>query len=136
MSLLGCSADAVHSVQTFFPGPDPTTWDSCDKFGSGTDEILVCAGIGIAPGGTVPSYNIRFSIPNAAHVRIVVFDSHAARVKVLFDAEEPATLAGQLRSPPIVWDFTDAEGNRVPAGDYRLYFESGNFLSTSDVNVP
>jgi hypothetical protein len=56
-------------------------------------------------------------------------------VKVLFDAEEPATLAGQLRSPPIIWDFTDAEGKRVPDGDYRLYFESGDFLSTSDVTV-
>ena len=133
--MIGCSADAVHSVQTFFPGSERTTWDSCDKFGTGTDEILVCAGTAIAPGGTFPTYNIRFSIPNAAHVRIVVFDSHAALLKVLFDADEPATLMGQLRNPPIIWDFTDGDGKRVPAGDYRLYFESGNFLSTSDVTV-
>ena len=96
----------------------------------------MCAGKAIAPGGTVSTYNIRFSIPNDAHVRIVVFDSHAARVKVLFDADEPATLPGQLRSPPIIWNYTDANGNRVPDGDYRLYFESNEFLSTSDVTVP
>ena len=68
-------------------------------------------------------------------MRIVVFNAHAALVKALFDADEPATLPGQLRAPPIIWDFTDDEGNRVPDGDYRLYFESGDFLSTSDVTI-
>ncbi|HET9251833.1 MAG TPA: hypothetical protein VFP58_06935 [Candidatus Eisenbacteria bacterium] len=56
-------------------------------------------------------------------------------MKVLFDAEEPATLPDQFRSPPIIWDFTDANGTRVPDGDYRIYFSATGFLSTSDVPV-
>ena len=33
------------------------------------------------------------------------------------------------------WDFTDDGGHRVPDGDYRVYFQSGDFVSTSDVVV-
>jgi hypothetical protein len=68
-------------------------------------------------------------------VTIGVFDAHAKLLKVLLDDDEPATLPGQFRQPPIVWDFTDDSGHRVPDGDYRVYFQSGEFLSTSDVVV-
>ncbi|HET7498887.1 MAG TPA: hypothetical protein VFM00_11360 [Candidatus Eisenbacteria bacterium] len=67
---------------------------------------------------------------------IAVFDERATRVKVIFDADEPATLSGTFRLPVIPWDFTDAEGHRVPSGTYRLYFKAGSFISTSDVDVP
>ena len=87
------------------------------------------------PGQSAPTYNIRFNTPNADHIKIAVFDSHAALVKVLFDADEPATLPMEFRSPPIVWNFTDANGTRVPDGDYRIYFSATNFISTSDVPV-
>ncbi|HEY6221327.1 MAG TPA: hypothetical protein VIX13_02215 [Candidatus Eisenbacteria bacterium] len=87
------------------------------------------------PGQAEASYNIQFFLPNEAEVRIVVYDSKAALVKVLFNALEPATLPGYFRTPPIPWDFTDRNGKRVPAGDYRVYFQSGQFLSTSDVAV-
>lgn len=68
-------------------------------------------------------------------MRIAVFDEHAALVKVVFDADEPATLSGTFRTPPVPWDYTDAQGRRVPDGPYRLYFQSGDFISTSDVTV-
>ncbi len=54
---------------------------------------------------------------------------------MLLNATEPATLPGQFRNPPIIWDFTDEEGHRVPSGDYRAYFQAGDFLSNSDVEV-
>ena len=87
------------------------------------------------PGQTRASYNIRFNIPNSDHIKIAVFDSHAALVKVLFDADEPATLPNEFRSPPIVWNFTNENGDPVPAGDYRIYFSATAFQSTSDVTV-
>jgi hypothetical protein len=98
-------------------------------------QIEICASTALSPGETQATYNIRFSLPNAAHVRIAVFSSKAALVKVLLDDDEPATLPGEFRSPPVVWDFTDQSGARVPLGDYRVYFESGDFLSMSDVEV-
>jgi len=99
------------------------------------DEIQICATTGILPTQTQPSYNIQFALPNAAHVRLAVFDSKAALVKLLLDSDEPATLPGFFRIPPVAWNFTDADGKRVPDGDYRVYFESGVFTSTSDVEV-
>ena len=126
----------MFSPQKFFPGSQHTSWDSCNKFVSLSNEIVLCGSIGLLPGETEASYNIQFFIPHEAAIRIAVFDSRAALVKVLFNALEPATLQGYFRTPPIPWNFTDANGKRVPAGDYRVYFESEQFLSTSDVAVP
>lgn len=134
--LVGCNSDAIHGRQAFFPGSERTSWTACDKFSGVSDDIEICASMGLLPGASEQTYNISFSLPNDAHVRIAVFDSHAALVKVLLDADEPATLPGFFRQPPISWDFTDANGVRVPPGDYRLYFKSGSTQSTSDVEVP
>jgi hypothetical protein len=136
VALVGCSSDGIHERQTFFPGSTLTSWSACDKFTGTTDVIQICASNGYLAGSTTLTYNISFSLPNDAHVRIAVFDSHAALVKVLIDQDEPATLPGFFRSPPIAWDFTDTAGHRVPPGDYRLYFKSGEFQSSSDVEVP
>ncbi|HEV8128276.1 MAG TPA: hypothetical protein VGQ14_01325 [Candidatus Eisenbacteria bacterium] len=87
------------------------------------------------PGATSPSYNIQFALPAPAHVRIAVFDEHAKMIRTLFDQDEPATLQGQFRQPPVSWDFNDESGQRVPEGDYRIYFQSGDFTSTSDVAI-
>jgi len=125
----------VYSQQEFFPGSEPTSWDSCDKFGEPGNEIQICASTGTLPGATTATYNIRFSLPGSAHVQISVFDSQAALVKVLLDSDEPATLPGFFRQPPIPWDYTDAEGNLVGSGSYRFYFKSGDFVSTSDLEV-
>jgi hypothetical protein len=126
----------VLSPQKFFPGSQHTSWDSCNKFVTPSNDIQICGSIGVLAGQTEASYNIQFFIPHEAVVRIAVFDSRAALVKVLFFALEPATLQGYFRTPPIPWDFTDKNGKHVPAGDYRVYFQSEQFLSTSDVAVP
>ncbi|MEK7347674.1 MAG: hypothetical protein AABZ94_02260 [Candidatus Eisenbacteria bacterium] len=135
-ALVGCNSDAIHGRQAFFPGSTLTSWTACEKFSGISDVIRICASAGLLPGATQQTYNISFSLPNDAHVLIAVFDNHAALVKGLFNADEPATLPGFFRQPPIAWDFTDAKGVRVPAGSYRLYFKSGSFQSTSDVEVP
>jgi hypothetical protein len=135
MTLVGCSADGIYSPQKFFPGSQSTSWDSCDKFGVPGNEVQICASTGILPGETSASYNIQFALPHEAHVRIAVFSSTAALVKVLLDGDEPATLPGYFRTPPVFWDYTDASGSRVGGGDYRVYFETEQFLSTSDLEV-
>jgi len=137
LAAAGCGAEGIHDPQNFFPGSSPTNWDSCDKFGGGTsDQILICASTGLEPGETSTSYNINFFMPNAGHVLIAAFNSHAARVRTLLNDDEPATLPGQFRTPPVIWDFTDDSGKPVPAGHYRVYFQSGDFISSSDVETP
>jgi len=135
VALTGCSADGVHSVQNFFPGSEKTSWDECGKFSVTGSEIVVCAQTAILPGATQATYNIEFFLPHDAHVQIAVFDARAARVKVLLDSDELATLPGFFRQPPVPWDFTDASGHRVPAGNYRIYFQSESYLSTADLEV-
>jgi hypothetical protein len=136
VALVGCSSDGIHARQKFFPGSQLTSWSACEKFTGLSTEVQICASVGLLPGATDPTYNIAWALPNDAHVLIAVFDDHAALVKVLFDQDEPATLPGFFRSPSIPWDFTNAKGERVPAGDYRLYFKTGSFQSTSDLEVP
>ena len=136
LALIGCSADNVDAPLEFFPGSQRTSWEDCGKFGGGGNDVLVCAGFSNAPGTTTPIlYSISFFLPSPSDVRIVVFDSHAVLVKVLLNDLEPATI-GPFRQPPIDWDLTDASGNRVPSGDYRVYMRAGTFLSSSDVTIP
>lgn len=135
IALVGCSADGIHSPQKFFPGSTLTNWDECSKFGTTSNTIAICATSGTLPGRTTSSYNVDFFIPSPAHILIAVFDEHANRVKVVFDADEPATLSGTFRIPPVPWDYTDESGRRVPNGQYRMYFKAGDFISTSDVKV-
>ena len=131
---LGCSADNVYSPLAFFPGSQRTSWEDCGKFLTPGNEVLVCAGITNQPGTTIPaSYSIQFYLPRTLDVRIAVYDSHGAMVRLLLNAEEPATI-GQFRTPPIVWDLKDSSGVRVPGGDYRVYLKAGDqFLSSSDL---
>ncbi len=136
-ALVGCSADNVHSPLEFFPGKDRTSWADCGKFGSGGNQVQVCAAIVNQPGTSIPSlYSISFFLPSPQDVRIVVFDVHGALVKVLLNSSEPATI-GPFRIPPIEWDLTDSQGNRVRGGDYRVYMKAGDTcLSSSDVSLP
>jgi hypothetical protein len=136
LALAGCSSDGIHSPQKFFPGSERTAWNDCGKFTESGNSIAICANTAVLPGATSASYNIQFALPSAEHVRIAVFDENAALVKVLFDADEPPTFPGSFRVPPISWDYTDAHGVHVPPGDYRLYFQAGDFVSTSDLEVP
>ena len=134
---LGCSADNVDSPLVFFPGSQRTSWDDCTKFGGGGNEIQVCAGFVSQPGTGIPvSYSISFYLPRTLDVRIAVYDSHGALVRLLLNDQEPATI-GQFRTPPVDWDFKNAAGERVPPGDYRVYMTAGDsFLSSSDLAIP
>ncbi len=134
--LTGCNSDGIHSPQKFFPGSPRTSWDECGKFSNSGTNIAICASDWVLPGAPTSSYNIQFAIPSAERVRIAVFDENAALVKLLFDADEPPTFPGTFRSPPISWSYTDASGVRVRSGDYRIYFQAGDFVSTSDVVAP
>lgn len=136
LALTGCSSDGIHSPQKFFPGSQLTAWDDCSKFGQAGNTVAICASVGLLPGASGPSYNIQFALPSTAHVRIAVFNENAALLKVLFEGDEPPTIPGSFRVPPISWDFTDAHGAPVKPGNYRLYFQADDFVSTSDVEVP
>ncbi|MGE5177159.1 MAG: hypothetical protein ACM3JJ_12400 [Hyphomicrobiales bacterium] len=136
LAIAGCSADGIHTTQKFFPGSQLTAWNACDKFAGGGNQIAICAAKGLLTDGVTQGYTIQFTLPEPVHVRIAVFDDRARLLKVLLDSDESATLQGQFRTPPVVWDFTDANGVRVKDGDYRLYFKADTYLSTSDVTVP
>jgi hypothetical protein len=137
LGIAGCSADNVDSPLEFFPGSQTTSWADCGKFGGGGNDILVCAGFNTAAGTSTPSsYSIQFFLPSPSDVRIEVFDAHANLVKVLLNDSEPATI-GPFRQPPVDWDLTDAAGQRVKPGNYRVYMRaSPSFLSSSDVVIP
>jgi len=136
LAIAGCSADEVHSPLAFFPAAGRSSWADCDKFGSAGSQVQVCATL-VIPATSIKAvaYSISFYLPRSLHVRLTVFDSHAAPVRVLLDQDENGTV-GAFRIPPVVWDFTDAQGRRVAKGDYRCYFSAGDFLSFSDVEVP
>ena len=133
---LGCSADNVDSPLVFFPGSQRTSWEDCGKFLSPGNEVLVCAGFANQLGTNIPIYSISFYLPRTLDVRIAVYDSHGAMVRLLLNDEEPATI-GQFRTPPVEWDLKNSAGTRVPAGDYRVYMKAGDsFLSSSDLAIP
>ena len=136
-ALAGCSADNVNSPLEFFPGSQATSWADCGKFGNGGNVVQVCAALVNQPGTMTPaSYSISFYLPSPMEVRIAVYDAHGAMMKVLLASNEPATI-GQFRQPPIEWDLTGPQGQRVPSGNYRVYMRAGDaYLSSSDVAIP
>jgi hypothetical protein len=138
LSLVGCSSDAVYGPQTFFPGSSRTSWDNCQKFNTPSPVPQVCAGFTLPQGGldlTPIDYTISFFLPEPAYVRISVFNAKGALVKLLLEGSEPA-VDPQANWPTVVWNFTDAAGQRVATGDYRIYFRAGDFVTSSDVAVP
>lgn len=136
-AFVGCGSDNVDSPLEFFPGSQRTSWEDCGKFGGGGNQVQVCAALINAPGTSTPSsYSISFYLPSPGDVRIVVFDAHGKLIKILLNDSEPATI-GPFRTPPVDWDLTDAAGDRVPPGDYRVYMKAGaSFLSSSDITLP
>jgi hypothetical protein len=134
--ILGCSAENVHSPLEFFPGSEPTSWEDCGKFGSGGNDIQVCAAVVNQPGTNTPiGYSISFYLPSPSDVLIAAYDSRGALVRVLLNSSEPATI-GQFRTPPVEWDLKDSQGVRVEGGHYRVYMRAGEFLSSSDLTLP
>jgi hypothetical protein len=138
IALAGCSSDAVYGPQKFFPGSNLHSWADCQKFAGAGPDVQVCAGFTYLSGGldlTPQSYVISYYVASDEYVRIAVFDSRGARVRILLDQEEPAVDPLQ-NWPTVTWDFTDGAGRRLPPGEYRVYFRAGSFVSSSDVEVP
>jgi hypothetical protein len=70
-----------------------------------------------------PTTTIRFSIPEQAPVRLVVYDMLGKVVAVLADKE---MAAGEYR---VSWDARDGVGNSVSSGSYLYRLESTNYAS-------
>src|SRR5690606_38748107 len=71
-----------------------------------------------------PSTQVRFAVPEAAHVRIEVFNVLGQRVQVLVD---------QVVEPghhTVTWDARGSMGEVVPSGVYLYRMEAGGFTET------
>jgi hypothetical protein len=136
--LAGCSSDAVYGPQKYFPGNNRHSWNDCQKFLDVGPDVQVCAAFTYLQGGldlTPQSYVISYFVARDEYVRLSVFDGRGALVKKLVDGPVAAVIPGQ-NWPTVTWDFTDESGMRVASGDYRAYFRAGDYISSSDVEVP
>lgn len=71
-----------------------------------------------------PSTTIRYALPEAAHVRLVVYNTLGQEVRVLIDA---AQAAGRHA---IAWDGRDAFGRRTATGLYIYRLTAGEHVAT------
>mgnify|MGYP001588638825 CR=1 FL=1 len=71
-----------------------------------------------------PETRISYSLREAVHARLVVYDVLGREVKVLVDRELGAG------HHVAVWDATDARGSQVPSGVYFYSLTAGSFKST------
>jgi hypothetical protein len=136
--LVGCSSDAIYGPQKYFPGSNRHSWDDCQKFIGAGPDVQVCAGYTYLQGGldlTPQSYVVSYYVARDEYVRISVFDERGALVRKLLDQPVSAVVPGQ-NWPTVTWDFTDAAGIRLASGDYRVYLRAGDYVTSSDVEVP
>ncbi len=77
-----------------------------------------------APNPFNPSTTIRFALPEASQVSLVVYDLNGRAIRTL------ATGAFQPGNHSVVWDGMDANGREVASGTYvyRLTTEKGSFV--------
>jgi hypothetical protein len=82
----------------------------------------------IAPNPFNPTTTIRFGLPRASEVRLVVYDVAGRQVKALLDNERmPAGLHS------IVWDGRNGDGKRVASGIYFVRLKSDREMQTRKV---
>jgi flagellar hook assembly protein FlgD len=67
---------------------------------------------------------IRYALPQSAHVKLIVYDIHGRQVRVLEDAEKAA--GEYVRA----WDGVDASGIPVASGVYLYRLEAGQNVLT------
>ena len=72
---------------------------------------------------------IRFAIPKAHHVRLLLYNREHELVRVLHDEQTPA---GQYT---IVWDGTTANGERLANGFYTYRLEANGFVATRKLEL-
>ena len=71
-----------------------------------------------------PSTSLRYTIPQNADVRLEIFNVLGQLVKVLVNEPQNAGVK------TVVWDGTNALGNRVASGVYLYKLTAGNFVQT------
>jgi hypothetical protein len=71
-----------------------------------------------------PTTTISFTLPEAQHAKVEIFDASGKRVRVLFDD------MGVAGFNSIGWDGTNARGNLVSSGAYFYKLTSGAFQDT------
>lgn len=71
-----------------------------------------------------PSTMIQYEIPQAAHVRLAIYNLLGERVRTLVDAKESAGLKH------ITWDGRNDRGERVSSGVYLYQLEAGELKMT------
>ncbi|MBN1948580.1 MAG: T9SS type A sorting domain-containing protein, partial [Candidatus Cloacimonetes bacterium] len=92
---------------------------------SGNNDIpLYTALSGNYPNPFNPSTAIRFSLSEAAHTRLIIYNLKGETVKVLHDGELPAA------HHQIIWDGRDAAGRAVASGVYLYQLNSGSYNDT------
>ena len=71
-----------------------------------------------------PVTNIRYDLPEDAHVIIRIFDIQGRMVKTLVSGQEKAGRKS------IIWDATNQIGEQVAAGMYLYLIQAGEFKQT------
>ena len=95
----------------------------------GLTEVLPQA-FGLAqnsPNPFSPLTTLAFALPEAAHVRLSIYDLGGRLVRVLVDEVRPAGMH------EVQWDATNASGQRVASGVYLCRMEAGEYRETRRV---
>jgi hypothetical protein len=71
-----------------------------------------------------PMTTIRYSLPEASDVTLVVYDAAGRRVRTLVDTAMPPG------NQAAAWDGLDNDGKRVASGVYFYRLEAGSFVQT------
>jgi len=71
-----------------------------------------------------PTTRIRFDLPEAADVRLAVYNVNGQVIRVLADAEMPAG------AREVMWDGRDAKGRAAASGIYFYRIDAGRFTQT------
>ena len=70
-----------------------------------------------------PSTTIKFAMPEAGHVKLLIYDINGNLVNALVSGVMPAGRHS------LIWDGTSAKGNRVASGVYIYRFEVNGFVA-------
>lgn len=68
--------------------------------------------------------NIRYALPKAAHVKLVIYNLRGEKIRTLIEADETAGLK------LVTWDATNDAGARVASGVYLYRLRAGDFTAT------
>jgi flagellar hook assembly protein FlgD len=71
-----------------------------------------------------PSTTIRFTLPEKAHVKLVIYNVMGQRIRTLIDAEKKAD------TYRTTWDGRDSFGNLVATGVYFYQLDTKNSVIT------